>query len=447
MAVIISNSKTSRKQAIVILGMHRSGTSALSRTVNLLGAQQAINLMAAQEDNPLGFWEPKKISDFNENLLVASGRSWDDPKPLATEWLASNEREKDIQYAIDLIKNEYPNAGLFVLKDPRMSRLMPIWTEAFKRLDIAPTFLISCRNPLEVADSLAKRNNLSYVQSQLLWLTYMLEAERTTRESPRAIVHYDKLIKNWRLALKQAFEVVGHLSLSDDQNNTTLQLDEFLDERHRHQQATDDMLNKHPGFSDLVKILYQTFTTNGDGLNSTSLLDHCHYQLISAWHLFSPNEHEKSIYFTKSHEKSNIPQPTPVLSPNLNSSKNLNMAITAPRRIILHYHFFKNAGTSIDKILKSNFGNAWREKEGSGGKAWHPNEISQFLSATRLTVFVRYTSLRADKCRIPKAQEWPSKPIFAVMFAGDWVVKTTALLGISIATGLLQLTSKNQTNR
>lgn len=71
---------------IFVLGVHRSGTSALARTLQLHGAALPKTLMPAQADNPDGFWESRPIVQFNESLLKSAGRPWYDPAPIPLGW-------------------------------------------------------------------------------------------------------------------------------------------------------------------------------------------------------------------------------------------------------------------------------------------------------------------------------------------------------------------------
>ena len=66
------------KTAFVIAGMHRSGTSALTRVVSMLGAKLPRTLMPPMPDNPKGYWESPAIAQLNDALLGELGSSWDD---------------------------------------------------------------------------------------------------------------------------------------------------------------------------------------------------------------------------------------------------------------------------------------------------------------------------------------------------------------------------------
>ena len=65
---------------VLVLGMHRSGTSALTRVLNLLGLDAGRDvLMGASESNPTGHWEVERLTSFNDRLLDDRGGRWSAP--------------------------------------------------------------------------------------------------------------------------------------------------------------------------------------------------------------------------------------------------------------------------------------------------------------------------------------------------------------------------------
>ena len=78
-----------RKTAILVAGMHRSGTSGVSRILNLLGCALPKTLSSAGPDNPSGFWESMAIKELNERVLASAGSTWDDWEPFDARWYES----------------------------------------------------------------------------------------------------------------------------------------------------------------------------------------------------------------------------------------------------------------------------------------------------------------------------------------------------------------------
>lgn len=76
------------KVALVVLGMHRSGTSSVAGALAMLGAAAPRTLMAPGEDNPRGFWESQVLMGVNDRLLAAGGSNWRDWRRFPPEALA-----------------------------------------------------------------------------------------------------------------------------------------------------------------------------------------------------------------------------------------------------------------------------------------------------------------------------------------------------------------------
>jgi hypothetical protein len=188
----------SRKRAILVLGMHRSGTSALTRVVNLMGADLPKRLLAAGHDNQRGYWEPAELVAIHERLLAAAGRAWDATLPIPEAFWRSPAAEAFAKEILATLRSAFAASALFVVKDPRLCRLLPLWRSVLERLPADPAFVLCIRNPLEVADSLQVRNGFTRGRSVLLWLRHVLEAEAGSRGHPRTVVSYESLVGDWR---------------------------------------------------------------------------------------------------------------------------------------------------------------------------------------------------------------------------------------------------------
>ena len=179
------------KTAVVVIGMHRSGTSAIARVLNLLGCDLPKTLLEANEANEKGYWESPLFNRLNDEILALAGMNWRDWKKFDEGWfeqpLISELKEK----ALALLDSEFGSSKLFVLKDPRICRLTRFWYEVLGAFKATPLTLCITRNPLEVAASLHKRNGTEPVLAYLIWLRYVLDAEFDTRGASRCFISYD----------------------------------------------------------------------------------------------------------------------------------------------------------------------------------------------------------------------------------------------------------------
>src|SRR5580692_5095072 len=156
----------------MVLGMHRSGTSALTRLLALRGATLPEDMIRPGVDNEIGFWEPRQIVAIHDEILQSAGSSWDDVAALPHAWFSSDVASRFRQRLGVALDRTFGDAPLFALKDPRLCLLLPLWLSLLDERGIAPLPVISVRNPLEVAASLGRRDSFSESKSLLLWLKY-----------------------------------------------------------------------------------------------------------------------------------------------------------------------------------------------------------------------------------------------------------------------------------
>lgn len=190
----MSSGNSSPRKALIILGMHRSGTSAVTRACNLLGVELGSNLMQPGSDNEAGFWESWDIVNLHDKILDALGSNWDDVRPLPAEWQNRAEIAPLKTALREIVETQFSSDALWGFKDPRACRLLPAWKDALEETE--PCYLIVRRSPAEVAKSLKARERFDARKSWLLWAWHYLEAERETRGSKRAFVSFREIFKN-----------------------------------------------------------------------------------------------------------------------------------------------------------------------------------------------------------------------------------------------------------
>ena len=221
--------------ALLVLGMHRSGTSALTRVLNLLGVTLGDDLMPAGPDNPSGFWEHNGVVAVHERLLAALGRSWDDPRPLPEDWLhspAADQATRDIEA---IVRRDFSTTPLWAVKDPRLCRFLPLWRRVLGALGIEPRILLMTRHPEEVAGSLERRDGLPAAISELLWARYLLDAASGSEGCKRCLLAYADLLQDWQATTRNALKSIG-LDLAPDAAQVA-QVDAFLRPQLRHHRA------------------------------------------------------------------------------------------------------------------------------------------------------------------------------------------------------------------
>lgn len=249
-----------RLQTIITVIGARSGSSALAGTLGRLGCALPKNIMEADWANTKGYFEPKDLANLHDELLKSVGSDWSDWREFPNSWFDSIDAVKWRGRLAEAFVENYGDASLAVLKEPRMCRMLPLWDKVFEDLGALSVFCFIDRNPVEVAASLHARDGSSLTQGLRYYIRNHLDAEFATRNRLRAFVTYDALLTDWR-------KTVGYVSrkLRVGFTNSAIeqsQVDAFLEHSLRHQNScavhcpTDDSftmaLNVHEAFTYLA---------------------------------------------------------------------------------------------------------------------------------------------------------------------------------------------------
>lgn len=197
--------------ALLVLGMHRSGTSALAGILSRLGIALGDRLMPPSPHNPKGYFEHRDIVAVHDGVLGALNAKWDTILPLRDGWPDEPGMAIGRQAIEEIVARDFGGAPVWGLKDPRLCRLLPLWQPLLDQWSVDHRYVLMIRRPAEVVASLASRDHLSPSRGRLLWLRHVLEAEFASRGRKRTILHYHELFAapdSWaRAAARMAREL------------------------------------------------------------------------------------------------------------------------------------------------------------------------------------------------------------------------------------------------
>jgi len=216
---------------ILILGMHRSGTSALSGMLSQAGYDAPADLMAADAVNPSGYWESKGLFHRNDTLLEQLGSRWDHPERLPPGWEDSEAAITWRQGVLRHLETVFAGARAPLIKDPRLCVLLPGWLPWLESGCLRVEMMLTLRHPLEVASSLEKAQNLPSQEGLRLWLHHVLAAERISRGWPRLLLRFDELIGDPDASLQRCLQLLARPSEGADLNRAAA--DFVLPQLHR----------------------------------------------------------------------------------------------------------------------------------------------------------------------------------------------------------------------
>lgn len=218
---------------VVVLGMHRSGTSVASRSLKVFGINHGDNLYMTGADNAKGHWEDQDLMDLNERILTSIHQVWHSVRPIppeAWERLASGDL---MDAAASLIEKRLAANMNYGCKDPRMTLLLPFWDRVFVRLRLDVNYVLCLRDPLDVACSLGARDGFSLSKGVGVWIGYLMTAiEVLSRRSRRfAVVSYDQMLANPSDQLARLSHFLGLPIIEDERHSF---VGRFVDSSLRH---------------------------------------------------------------------------------------------------------------------------------------------------------------------------------------------------------------------
>lgn len=213
-------------RAVLVLGMHRSGTSVLARALASLGVYLGSRLLSGHSDNPKGHFEDKEVLALNEELLHALNSCWDS---LLINSMFSEHLQLFLPRAVNIIQEQFSDFQLWGLKDPRITRLLSFWEKVFHEIGVHPVYVLSNRHPLSVAASVLERNAMPKAQALALWLAHQTEGLKAVLNKGGIVVDYDNLLANTSNELSRLCAFLD-LPVSDRKIEIEKFANEFLDQ-------------------------------------------------------------------------------------------------------------------------------------------------------------------------------------------------------------------------
>lgn len=220
--------RAGRADLILIIGVGRSGSSALTRVLSLSGCTLPETVSGATQTNPKGNWEPVEIWKLNHEFMLRHDSEYTDPTLRLQEVVRD---EPEAQRYIGRIRSflaRCPRGPALLIKQPDITEVLELWLEAARLEDFSVKIIIPVRSPREVYASIAAASDapgetVSVELSNAFWLKRNLLAERHSRDLPRVVVEYSNFMNDWRHELAR---IATSLSIALEPDETAV--DGFL---------------------------------------------------------------------------------------------------------------------------------------------------------------------------------------------------------------------------
>lgn len=231
----VSQGALSGSTCVLVLGMHRSGTSVVARGLKALGVYLGDDLLDDPvPDNPKGYWEHREILALNERVMAALGSPSTSSRSIAPGSWEGGELDELKARAASLLADLFRGQQLWGFKDPRTTRLFPFWRDVLRGLGPSVSIVLAIRSPLSAATSLAVRNSIPITDAEGLWLAYVLPWLPDIADYPVLVVDYDQLVD---APLRQLRRIANHLEVAIDPTEPEIAqyTSNFVDDGLRHQ--------------------------------------------------------------------------------------------------------------------------------------------------------------------------------------------------------------------
>jgi len=247
-----------QSRVVVVLGMHRSGSSAMARGLEALGISVGDHLLPAAEDNARGFWEDEDFLALNEQLLKALGLTWHSLRPVPMTALENPVFDGLHGMGLEFIADRNRRHRYWGFKDPRTSRLLGFWLPLLESKGCETHALITIRHPVAIVRSLASRDRMDEYLAVLLCLVYWVPMLRESAGLPSLYVDYDLLLERPEKEMERVANWLGCSPSSADVNDFA---HEFLSVSLRHAVVTEQdeerWLERGGCFAQLIKLYKQ----------------------------------------------------------------------------------------------------------------------------------------------------------------------------------------------
>ena len=202
------------RKVTVVLGMHRSGTSALTGMLHQAGLSAPIDALGATESNPYGYWESSFLVEISNQLLKNLGSDWSQVYSLPSGWYLNSLTTDWLADLLHALPRLFPSGEHLVIIDHRLCVLLDPLLPFFQSELMDVTYLLMLRSPIEVIASLNKSEGTDFKTALLLWIASVLGADRFTRGEQRTVVTYSQLLARPEDVLESCRSLWGEMSLA-----------------------------------------------------------------------------------------------------------------------------------------------------------------------------------------------------------------------------------------
>ena len=261
------------RKLVMVTGSGRSGTSTAAGTLKKLGLTIPQPELGPDPTNPRGFFEPRWVINFHKRLLLEAGVATLDARPDAPDRTARVGARPQVRAELRSWLEEALVGPQVVVKDPRAFWLTDLWQDSAASIGVETSYLTMLRHPAEVIGSRDTHYGSSRSAAERKaretgilagWVNVVLLNEAASRNEPRAFVHYEDLLTDWRATMGNVATTLGLTYDADLAGSAHHPIDEFIDVNLRRVRLTWDDLDVPPQLRDLADAVWQALCELAD---------------------------------------------------------------------------------------------------------------------------------------------------------------------------------------
>ena len=284
-----------KSTVVFVVGMHRSGTSAMAGALQTIGLELGHNLLEGNRHNPRGYFENREVVDINNDLLAALGAGWDTIVPMEKGWEAAAELAPFTDRIRSFLLKSLEQYPLLGIKDPRLGITLPLWQRVLDELAISHSYILMLRHPLEICQSLAFRDFMSTEKALMMWANAMLTLECATRPYPRTIASFEAFQADPFVTVeKVSYDLAMPFSMSAAVRK--VQLETFINPSLKHHQAAKEhAITGQPAFLGKLRVSLQQLLQAPAEKAIWSQIDGIRTAFLQYARLFYPKESQELL--------------------------------------------------------------------------------------------------------------------------------------------------------
>lgn len=255
---------------LILLGMHRSGTSVAAGLINMMGAYfgQGSSSIGANQENPKGFWERRDVRDLNDFVLKSINCDWNRVSEFNLESIEASTLTEFEARATNIIAELDSNTP-WILKEPRICLLYELWKKHLS----SPITILIYRDPLEVAMSLQVRNMMPLHTGLALWEYYNSKALSALEENSTVYASHRRMMTEPIKEVAHIYRQLTRLGVSSLRIPSDSQIESFV---------STELYRQKASISEHTNYLSGNQKTMFDSLQGENITDPTSFQYSTA---------------------------------------------------------------------------------------------------------------------------------------------------------------------